>query len=116
MLVLGKGLTQKINKQTVYADHTIPTNFTATDKKFCLSLHYDGFYGRLFGNGKKQVNSEIKQHKVCLGKISSDFSAVNAAKTGLYGSVYDFSVDYRIISYFEVYDIHRYLMKKNYIV
>ena len=38
VLVLGKDLIQKVNKQT-YPDHTFPTNLTKTDKKFCLSLH-----------------------------------------------------------------------------
>ena len=89
VLVLEKGVIQKINKQTVYADHTIPTNFTVTDKTFCLSLHYDGLISRLFVNGTKQVvfkakNSEITAYKMCLRNISTDFSATNTQKTGLH--------------------------------
>ena len=33
--------------------------------------------------------------------------------TGLYGNVYDFSVDYDIIAGDDILDIHKYLMKKN---
>ena len=29
------------------------TNFTVANKKFCLSLHYDGDGSYLFDNGKK---------------------------------------------------------------
>ena len=34
-------------------------------------------------------------------------------KTGLYGYVYDFSVDYDIIDVTDILDIHKYLIVKN---
>ena len=34
-------------------------------------------------------------------------------KTGLNGYVYDFSVDYDVITADDILDIHKYLMKKN---
>ena len=34
-------------------------------------------------------------------------------KTGFYGYVYDFSVDYDAIAVAVISDIHKYLMKKN---
>ena len=37
-------------------------------------------------------------------------------KTGLIGSVYDFSVDYDKIAVNDILDIHKYLMKKNGII
>ena len=37
-------------------------------------------------------------------------------KTGLYGSVYNFSVGYSDISVNDIKDIHKYLMKNNNIV
>ena len=40
-----------------------------------------------------------------------NFSISNA--TGLYGYVYDFSVDYKTITNNKIHDIHVYLMKKN---
>ena len=49
---------------------------------------------------------------MCLGNISTDFSTTNAQRTGLHGNVYDFSVECRVFSDFEIQDIHDYLMKK----
>ena len=34
-------------------------------------------------------------------------------KTGLYGSVFDFSVDYRVTAVHDILEINKYLMKKN---
>ena len=62
----------------------------------------------------KKVNSEIVPYPLCLGNISKDFSISNA--TGLYGRVYDFSIDYKAIPNNKIHDIHKYLMKKNNIV
>ena len=36
----------------------------------------------------------MKQNILCLGNLSSDWSSINSTNTGLYGSVYDFAVDY----------------------
>ena len=36
----------------------------------------------------------MKQNRLCLGNLSSDWSSINSTNTGLYGSVYDFAVDY----------------------
>ena len=54
------------------------TNFTAANKKFCLSLHYNSS-SNLFVNGKKIINfkakySEIVPYPLCLGGISKNFS------------------------------------------
>ena len=48
-----------------------------------------------------------------LGNILVDLSANGMIKTGLDGSVYDFSVDYSIIDTSNIIDIHKYLMKKH---
>ena len=42
ILVLGKDLIQGIDGTTIYAVKLYSTNFTASNKKFCLSLHYNG--------------------------------------------------------------------------
>ena len=75
----------------------------------------------MFVNGVEQTKfkakgSEIKRYPLCLGNISKDFSSTNAQKTGLYGHVYDFSVDYRAIVNDEILNIHKCLMKKNHII
>ena len=94
------------------------TNFTVTNKNFCLSLHYNGDSSYLFVNNKgianfKAKDSEILPYQLCLGNVSKDFSPLNTTNTGLYGYIYDFSVDYKAITNDKIHDIHRYLMEKN---
>ena len=57
-------------------------------------------------------NSEMNAAPLCLVNVSKDFSVDNMKKTGLYGYVYDFSVDYDSIDAADILDIHKYLMKK----
>ena len=117
ILVLGKSLVQGINGTTLYAEHTFNSNFTVTDKTVCLSLHYNGDNSYLFVNNReivkfKAADSEILPHPLCLGNISKDYNSTNAQKTGLYGYVYDFSVDYRAITNDKIHDILlRYLLR-----
>ena len=101
--VLGKDFVQGINSTTIYAEKIYKTNFTEQSKKFVLPLHYNGDNSCLFVNGsqelklKSSVNS-LDRNLLCVGNISSDWLLTNGTKTGLYGNVYDF---------------HRYLMKKH---
>ena len=46
----------------------------------------------------KVKDSEIEPSPLCLGKISKDWSIDNMKKTGSTGYVYDFIVDYNVIS------------------
>ena len=110
-------LVQGINGTKLYAEHTFTPNFTVTDKIFCLSLHYHGDNSYLFVNNReivkfKEADSEIVPYILCSGNISKDFNSINAQKTGLYGYVCDFSVDYRAITSDKTHEIHAYLMKK----
>ena len=96
-------------------------NFAKENTKFCLSLYYNGADSYLFVNGNEIQKftakvSEINQYELCLGNISKDWSMHNTKKTSLKGYVYNFSVDYDAISFFDIRDIHKYLMKKNEIV
>ena len=61
----------------------------------------------------KAKDSGIVANPLCLGNISKDFSEDNMKNTGLYGHVYDFSVDYRATAVDDMLDIHKYLMQKN---
>ena len=93
-------------------------NFTATNKKICLTLHYNGANSYLFANGTeifkfKAKESEILPGSICLGNISKDWSVDNMKRTGFTGYVYDFSVDYNATDVDDIKDIHKYLMKKN---
>ena len=117
ILILGRGPTQGL-EHTLSAEKVYSINFTLTQKKFCLSLHYNGANSYLFVNGTeiykfKAKDSEIVASTLCLGNISKDWSIDNMKKTGFTGYIYDFSVDYDPIGVTDIKDIHKYLMEKN---
>ena len=96
-------------------------NFTENNKKFCLSLHYNGANRYLFVNGPeiyefKAKDFEIVATPLYLRNISRDFSANDMKKTGLNGYVYDFSVDYDAIAVDNILGINKYLMEKSNII
>ena len=73
---------------TLTAEAKYPINFTQTNKRFVLSLHYNGINSFIFVNATKIYqfkgkNCEIKGHTLCLGNISKDFTINNLKKTGL---------------------------------
>ena len=89
ILVLGKDFIQGINGTTIYVEKMYSTNFTVINKKFCLSLHYNGYSSYLFVNGKEIINfkakdSDIVLYPLCLGNISKDFSPLNTTNTGIF--------------------------------
>ena len=51
ILVVGIDFLQGINDTTIYAEKLYSINFTENNKKFCLSLHYNGDNSYLFVNG-----------------------------------------------------------------
>ena len=95
ILIIGKGPTQGLDGTILTAEKLYSINFTENNKKFCLSLHYNGHKSYLFVNGTeihkfKAKDSGIVANPLCLGNISKDFSVHNMKKTGLNGYVYDF--------------------------
>ena len=78
-------------------------NFTAANKKFCLSLHCNSDNIYLFVSGKEIINfkakdSEIVPYPLCLGGLSKDFFRSNTHKT-----VYDmFMISVLIIGIFQM--------------
>ena len=117
ILVLGIGPTQGL-EHTLTAEKMYSINFTVTNKRFCLSLHYNGANSYLFVNGTeiykfKARDFEILVGPICLGNISKDWSLDNMERAGFTGYVYDFSVDYESIAVDDIKNIHKYLMKKN---
>ena len=50
-LILGEGSTQGLDGATLTAEKNYSINFRENNKKFCLSLHYDGANSYLFVNG-----------------------------------------------------------------
>ena len=96
-------------------------NFTVDNKIFCLSLHYNGDNSHLLVNGKqvlnfKAKNSELIKYPMGLGGASKDYNENSRKDAGLYGNVYDFSVDYSSIANDKIVDIQNYLMKKKNVI
>ena len=85
--IMGDLFVQGINDTTLYAEKIYSQNFTAVDKKFVLSLHYNGDDSDLFVNGKQELKFKAKDDQIvkkvlCLGNISDDWTTINAEKTG----------------------------------
>ena len=117
--LMGDGLTQGINDTTIYVEKSYYRNFTDPGKKFVLSLHYNGDNSYLFVNGRQELKFKAKtdqlvKEKLCIGNLSDQWAASESEKTGLYGNIYDFLVDYQaIVGVGPIYDMHRYLMTKH---
>ena len=117
--VMGDLFEQGINDTTLYAEKVYSQNFTQPSKKFVLSLHYNGDDNYLFVNGKQELKFKCKtenlvKEKLCIGNFSDQWTASESEKTGLYGNIYDFVVDYKSINGVKpIYDMHRYLMTKH---
>ena len=117
--LMGTGLTQGINDTAIYAEKNFYRNFTDFGKKFVLSLHYNGDDSYLFVNGRQELKLKCKtdqlvKEKLCIGNLSDQWTASESEKTGLYGNIYDFTVDYeQILGAKTIYDMHRYLMTKH---
>ena len=89
-------------------------------------MHYNGAHRYFFVYGTEIIKiirfkakiSDITPYEFCLRNISKDWSVENVKekKNGLKGCVYDFSVDYDSISFSDITNIHKYLLKKNGIV
>ena len=120
ILILGRGPTQGL-ESTLTAEKMYSINFTEKNKRFCLSLHYNGAKSYLFVNGTeickfKAKDSEIVASPLCLGNISKDWLIDNMKKRSFNEYVYDFSVDYDTTDNDDIKDIHNYLMKKKHSV
>ena len=97
------------------------TKFTKENKKFCLTLHYNGANSCLFVNDTEVIkfkakDSEIIAYPLSLETISNGWPVDSIKKTGIKGYVFGFSVHYNAIAISDTLDIHKYLMENNEIV
>ena len=120
IFVMGDGFVQAINDTTLYGEKIYSQNFTQPNKKFALSLHYNNNDSYVFINGKQELKFKAKSSQVliekglCIGNLSAQWTTSESEKTGLYGNIYDFIVDYKGIKSIKyIYDMHRYLMIKH---
>ena len=120
--VMGKDYIQKINDTTIHAENMYYRNFTDSGKKFVLSLHYNGNNSYLFVNGRQELKFKAKtdqlvKEKLYIGNLSDKWTTSESEKTGLYGKIYDFIVDYQeIVGTTKILDIHKYLIVKHDII
>ena len=64
----------------------------------------------------KAKTDQLVKEKLCRGNLSDQWTTSKSEKTGLYGNIYDFVVDYeQIVGVKTIYDMHRYLMIKHHI-
>ena len=85
ILILGSIPTQGLGEHSLTAEKMYSINFSATGRKFCLSLHYNGANSYLFVNGTEMIkfkakDSELGSNILCLGNVSKDFSVSNMKK------------------------------------
>ena len=120
--LMGEGLTQGINDTTIYIEKKYWRNFTDPGKKFVLSLYYNDNDSYLFVNGRQELKFKCKEdqlikEKICLGNLSDQWTTSESEKTGLYGNIYDFVIDFEeILGVNPTYDMHRYLLIKHNII
>ena len=60
-LILGERPTQGLDDTTLTAEAIYPINFTQPNKRFVLSLHYNGTNSFLFVNAKKIYHFKTKK-------------------------------------------------------
>ena len=82
---MGKGPTQGLGEHLLTTEKMCSINFSATGRRFCLSLHFNGANSYLFVNGTEMIkfkakDSELTSTILCLGNISKDFSVSNMNK------------------------------------
>ena len=73
----------------------------------------------MFVNGRQELkfkakDDQIINERLCLGNIGDQWTTSESEKTGLYGNIYDFVVDYKqIVGVKAIYDMDRQLMVKH---
>ena len=82
ILILGIGPIDGLDNTTLTAEAKYSFNFSRSNKKFCLSLHYNRRNSFLFLNATKiyqfkAKDSAIKKDPLQLRSISGDFSGNN---------------------------------------
>ena len=60
IVILGEGPTQWLDGTTLTSEKKYSINFTENNKKFCLSLHYNGANSYLFVNGTEIIKLNKK--------------------------------------------------------
>ena len=90
--MLGEGTTYSVNESFGLPDKKFSINFSKVNKKFCLSLHYNGDNSYSLFNGKEIFNFKADNKSVsfptlfCLRSIFNGFSAIVSKEVSLKGN------------------------------
>ena len=83
--MFGERPTQGLDDTTLTGEATYAISFTQSNRRFALSLHYNGDKNFLFVDAIKiyqfkAKNSGIKKYVSCLSNVSKDFTIDNMKK------------------------------------
>ena len=112
LLILGERPTQGLDDITLTAEAIYPINFTQPNKRFVLSLDYNGSNSFFFVNATKTYlfkanKSERKDYSLCLDNISKAFTINNM------NNILDTNIRYKLdTNTNNILDIHKYFMKE----
>ena len=82
-------------------------------------MHHNGDNSHLFVNVRQELKFKVEtdrfvKENLCIGNLSYQWTTSESEKTGVYGKIYDFVVDYEQLSGVKtIYDMHRYLIIKH---
>ena len=81
ILILVIGPTQELDGTTLTAEAKYSNNFSRSNRKFCLSFHYNSSNSFFIVNATKiyqfkAKKSEIKKYPLCLENISAYSSVI----------------------------------------
>ena len=81
ILVLGQDITQELDDTILTKEAKYSINFPRSNRKFCLSLHYNKATSYLFVNGIevykfKAKKSENKTYPLCLENVSKIYQLI----------------------------------------
>ena len=86
ILIFGKDPTQGLSDSTLTVEAQYLLNFSRSNRKFCLSLHYNESNSFLFSTATKVHQFKVKVSLV----LRKDFSANNIKNAWLNGCANDF--------------------------
>ena len=85
ILILGEGPIKGLDDTTLTAEAKYPINFTQSEKRFVLNLHYNGSNSFLLFNAIKVYQFRAKDSEI--KDYTKDFTINDMTKTGLKGVV-----------------------------
>ena len=64
ILILGKGQTQVLDDTTLIAEAQYSINFSRSNRKYCLTSHYNGSNSFLFVNTTKMYQIKVNDSEI----------------------------------------------------